>query len=314
MSLLTTLQCADVFSVISNKINNASFLLLGMCCRALRQATDADQWRMGHALWIASWAANSTELSVKEYACEVILRIDCQTTLRFRRQIMTSLTGLTDEILVMGVAVHGMHTDETFTRKVQTTKARHWKLLMKHSEQDIHPSAKFGIYTLTMRSVDPNSEFRKPIYLVLENIELPCKPVKRRSLLALRQHSRCMLCMTRFATYCAVDCDEPRMRKLCKRCANETMVTERNLVRQWMVGHEDMAQLRVQTLRYYANSGAYYLKWIPKYLVCRHFGDGSWENFMLNTNARRNGRQDSTTRAIHGWSRFSTALGAADAQ
>lgn len=287
MTLMAALQSTDVFSLITRKLDTGAFLRLGMCCRALRHATDTAHWRMGQALWIAAWDTNSTEMSVKEYAHEVVLRINCLTTARFRRQIMTSLTGGLDEILVMGVAVHGMHTDETFTQQVTMTRAREWRVLKKHTETERTWGSRYGLYTLTLRSADHNTEFRKPIYLVLENVDLPCKPVKRQSLVALRQHTMCMMCMSRFPTYCAVDCDDPRLRKLCKRCANETMVTERNLVREWMVQSRDMDQLRAETLRYYPNSGSHFVRWIPKYVVCRHFGVGSWEAFMRDTNARR---------------------------
>ena len=181
-----------------------------------------------------------------------------------------------------------------FTQRLGGIKLRRWKTVHIHTEYALHPTARYGVYTLTLLNVDHNCPTTKSIYLVLENVDLPTRPVPRRSLLALRLRNLCILCNTRTPTYCAVNCGEPSLRKLCKRCANETMVTERNLSVYWMVSGQDLIRLSRRSLRYYCVTGSGFVTWIPKYVVCKHFTPRnspllSWELFMAGSGRRCRG-------------------------
>jgi hypothetical protein len=90
------------------------------------------------------------------------------------------------ENTVMGVALHGMHTDETFTQRLGGTKMRHWKTIHIHNEYALYSAARYGVYTPTLLNVEHNCPSIKSIYLVLGCVDMPTRSVPRRSLLALR--------------------------------------------------------------------------------------------------------------------------------
>jgi hypothetical protein len=284
--------------LVARQLNNRELLKLSMCCRATRDAVDSSAERLSQGLYVANWNSTGANLKVREYPNEIILHIDCDLIHSLRHKIMTSVTGQVGEVLEMGISVKGMHTDDTFTQTLPLTRLRYWKSIMLHTEYNIHPNAKYGRYTLTLKCIEPHQVSNKSIFLVLENIELLTTPLKRRCLMALKLQTLCMLCESRYVTYCAIDCPEPLLRKICKRCANETMVTERSLVRDWMVSKYDITILRHEAIRYYSMSGTHFITWIPKCIVRRHFGAATWAQFMRNAGKRRRERLESNPHTI----------------
>jgi len=286
-SLLSIAQQPDVFGLLTRSLNIAALLRLSMTSRAFRNAIDADDERMAQDLGISNWDENSIDLAVFEYSDSVVVRLDCAKSKRLRMMLLNVLTGRSGEFLRMGVEIHGMHTDETYQSKVASTRVRSWRCIYVHSEIDIPPQNRYGVYTMTFACIDPNIRSNKQVLLVLQNVELHQQMLKRRCLLALRAHHACMLCNSRLATFCAVDCPEPYLRKVCTKCAHDSLVTERTLVRDWHVAKHDMAALRQQALRFYSIGMGHFVTWITRRQVCRHFECESWEHFTRTTRARR---------------------------
>lgn len=226
-------------------------------------------------------------MKVFEYASEVVCRMSLSLSKGFTYKILSSLTGVIGEIMYMGVSVRGMHTDDTFSQKVSTVRISKWRMVAKHSEYTIHSLAKYGIYTVTFLALLRNSPTSKSIFLVLEDAELPKIAVSRRTLLALRISSLCSLCQLRTAIYCGPTCTEPTLRQLCKRCANESLVTERSLIRDWALASDDSRRISRLSVRFYSMHGDYFFTWIPKQQVCREMNVLSWELFIGLTGTRR---------------------------
>ena len=286
-SLLRLMQCADLFGDLSKRLAADDLLLLSMTCRACLQAVDADDERMAQSLRVGTWDDYTPELKVLEYSDSVMVHLDCAQSKRLRMHLMNSLTGRWHETLYMGIEIKGMHTDDTFTQRVESTRLQKWKVVYVHSEVDMPPQCKYGLYTLTMQCLDKSMATNKEVFMMLDNVELLQQTLKRRSLMALRGHHLCMVCRTRFSAYCAISCPEPHLRKVCKPCAHECLETERTLVREWHVTKEDIAALRRKALRYYSVKLAHFITWITRASVCAHYGCPTWEHFVRSTRARR---------------------------
>ena len=109
MTLLTSIQCADIFALVARQLNNRELLKLSMCCRATRDAVDSSAERLSQGLYVANWNSTGANLKVREYPNEIILHIDCDLLQSLRYKIMTSVTGQVGEVLEMGISVKGMH-------------------------------------------------------------------------------------------------------------------------------------------------------------------------------------------------------------
>jgi hypothetical protein len=277
------LSMADPLDLILRFADNKSLLRLSMTCRAMRARVDRADDRLARALWIPADA----HLRGEEHRGEVIVRVDCDAVNMMQYRLRTATTGRLGELVQWHVVVRGLHTDATFTVPAAPLRASMWRVVCVASED--RTTGKYGRFKLTLEAMLTGTA--KRVFAVFLNAELPLAPVARRTLLALRQTPMCMTCGTRFATYCAVDSPAPSMIKLCKRCANEQLVTERVLMRTWAVGYQDIAVLRRAAVRYYATSSDYYHTWIPKYIVCEHFQARSWGRFIRNTFRRQRRQQ-----------------------
>ena len=287
------LAMADPLDLVLRFADNKSLLRLSMVCRAMRARVDRADERLARAMWIPADA----HMHGEEHRGEVIVRVDCHASCMMQYRLRTATTGRLGELVQWQMVVRGLHTDATFSVPAPPLRVVMWRVVCVSSEDGPPHGGKYGRFRLTLEAVLPGTA--KRVFAVLLNAELPLAPVARRTLLALRQTPMCMTCGTRFATYCAVDSPAPSMIKLCKRCANEQLVTERVLVRTWAVGYVDVGVLRQAAVRYYALNSDYYHTWIPKYLVCAHFHARSWGHFIRNTFRRQRHRPQQAAGVVY---------------
>lgn len=283
MPLDALVQRPDIASLLYDALDNHHLLLLSMCCRAFRDSVDAAQARLGRGLFVGNWAREA--LNVKEYADCIVLHVDCSLSpaASLAHKLSQSLTGKPGEVLCMGVQVYGIHTDETFTQSLPMVRFRNWQLDFTDLHCSLHP--RYGRYTLRMRNIDAMSQ--KDVVMYIQNIELPLKLQSRRTLLALRQRYKCMACNVRAYTYTCASALDPRLRKVCKRCASELLVSMRMLVREWKVGsgHAGLASLEG---RYRGTTGTHAATWVSKADAAAFFGAASWPDFIARTAQRMN--------------------------
>lgn len=273
----------DILQLLFGMLDNHHLLLLSMCCRGLRGAVDGAHARLGRGLFVGNWAREA--LDVKEYADCIVLRVDCSLskTTSLANKLMLSLTGLPGEILSMGVQVHGTHTDESFTQEMPVVRFRDWQVEFCNLHS-LSTNSRYGRHTLRLRNID--AACHKEVVMYIENIELALHRC-RRTLLALRQRYKCMVCNVRAFAYTCPLAADPRLRKVCKRCASELLVSTRMLYREWKV-YDKTVWNRLQQLegRYRGNAGTYAATWMSKHDVAAFFGAPSWPEFIAKTAQR----------------------------
>lgn len=273
----------DVLLQMLEFVGDRELLMMSMTCKLFCSLVDAMQERMGRILVMNDFSkllAHGVNFNVHEYKDQVIARIDCGLAPILSFRVMQALTGKCGEILVMSMRLKFLSMESHLAANALVHVNR-WQLTRTTPHTVVRN--RYIRHDLTLKCLD---HMHKPTFLIIANVDLPMASVPRRRLCALTLTHHCMICRVRRYTYVAVDCAEPRAVKLCKRCANECMVTERVLVRDWGISHSDAASLRSQVLRYYTSTGHYFLSWIPKMVVCRLLGLNSWSDVMLGTAAR----------------------------
>jgi hypothetical protein len=284
------IERTDILNLLFDEVSNRHLLLLSMCCRRLRDAVDAAHNRLGRGLFIGNFARDAVE--VREYADNLVLRIDCslERASGLAHKLMLSLTGLPGEILAMGLQVHGIHMDAEFLHTLPFMRFRTWQVDFTDLHNTIHPL--YGRHSLRLINVD--AVCPKMVVMYIENIELGIKSRCRRSLLALRQQHMCMACNVRAYAYTCVLASNPRLRRVCKRCACELLVSTRILYREWKIGtgHRDLQLIEG---KYRGSAGAYAGMWISKEDVAAFFGVASWSAFVAGTAQRLRARHGAIT-------------------
>ena len=261
-------------------MDNSTLLTMSTVCKLFRSLVDSMQERMGHTLVMSGFSgllAQGVNFHVHEYNDRVVARINCGLAANISFRVMQSLTGSVGEILILPMRFSSASHESA-------THARRWQVKQTDVAGIVTRKFRYCPHDITLQCLDHT---HKPTFLVFAKVDLPTTPVSRRTLLALTMHSDCMFCQTRRFTYMAIDCPEARMKKICKRCANECMVTERALLRDWSISASQMACLRMHVLRYYTATGHYFVSWIPKAVVCHFLGISTWPGVMMATGARR---------------------------
>lgn len=271
----------DILTVLLEYLDNKALLQISSTCSLFRGIVDSMQERMGHALIMPDFSKLLTygvNLHVYEHADQVVARINCAIATNLSFRVMQTLSGSVGEILIMPMRF------EFATLKLAVLVKR-WLVIDTRVSGIFNRNHRYCPHNITLQCLDYT---HKPTFLHIGKVDLPMTPVPRRTLLALTLHHNCMFCRMRHFTYIAIDCPGARMRKICKRCANECMVTERALLRDWSVSATQMACLRSHVLRYYNARGYYFVSWIPKEVVCHVLGIPTWPDVMMATGARRN--------------------------
>lgn len=276
----------DVLLLVLEHMDNKVWLRMSMVCKLFRSIVDGMQERMGHMLAMTDFSnllSHGVNFFVHEYRDTVHAKINCGLIPFLSFRVMQALTGTVGEILVLPMRLKFLR-HETCPATASFTNVLRWEATTVYQHNDPPKDLRYGVHDFILKCIDAT---HKPMTLSIVNVYLPKSDVPRRTLCALAMQRDCMLCRIRRCAYVAVDCPIARASKLCKRCANECMVTERVLVRDWSLSPAQIAELRPHVLRYYATTGHYFLSWIPKTVVCRVLGVTSWPDVMLDTAARR---------------------------
>jgi hypothetical protein len=281
----TLVRNVDIFHYILTHSDFQTILMLSMINRHARKSVDLAQDRMAAGLRIYYPNLQNTMLKVVEYGDSASVTIDSSRLSCFRSKLHSSLSMVVGSILYMSIDIMGMHADILCTKQLARIRVRKWTLIqITPTCRDIQEN--YTTSCLTLQATAQNLSTEKDIFLIIPGMDTHRQVVSTRSLLALRCNQMCMTCQLRIDTYSCENVPEPQQRKLCKRCANEQMVTERALAKDWSVSKAHLHVLRYRTYRFYSRSGHYFITWIPKDLVCSYFKVSCWQDFMRQTPER----------------------------
>ena len=276
---------ADIFYYILTHSDYKTILLLSMTDRQTKKSVDMAQDRLARGLKITYPNLEGHMLQVVEDGDAASVTIDSSRLSSFRSKLHSSLSMVVGSILYMSIDIMGMHADILCTQQLSRIRVRKWKLIqMRTTCRYIHGN--YATSCLTLKATAQNLPTEKDIFLIIHGLDTHKQVVPTRSLLALKYIQRCMTCQIRIDTYSCQHVSEALQRKLCKRCANEQMITERALERDWFVPKQHLHALRYRAYRFYARSGHYFITWIPKDLVCAYFNVSCWQDFMTKTHER----------------------------
>ena len=101
-AMLQLMKCPDTFALLTRRLNAHYLLLLSMCCRDMRIAVDESMHRMA-SLFSTGIGTTHGMQEYKEYAKEVVLRINCAENKLLRYRLKLCFTGTVCTVMIGGM-------------------------------------------------------------------------------------------------------------------------------------------------------------------------------------------------------------------